>query len=450
MAYHLVGDKSFRKGLNSYFKEHAYKNTVGADLWKALSDASGKDVASIMDPWIVTPGYPFVTVHRDDRDDITLHQQQLLTVRTDNHPKWPIPLWPNKRLSRIIFDTPKLKLNEPSALRLNTVGGHYVTKYEDPKDLNQLYKSVKAGSLSPHSRLFILHDLVLLAKCHQASLSDALRALSYYQHDKEESVWSVIQLAIADTRMIIEGDEVAEQKLKHYIWDLIQPNYIKLGWRNLDDDTANDKKLRSTIINLAIYSENPSALEKAQEIYNQNTDMANLPADIRSSVLAGLTKSRAKNVFMNLYKQYPSITQPDLNHDVAAALCNTITDSEINKLIIKFKDHTYIRHQDLERFVVYMLKNRFSRDQTWKWLVENWGWISRNFASDKSYDTYPRYAAMAFSTPKGLQRYKSLFDKLAKEPALRRNIDLGIKDIENKIEWRKADQRKVTDFILSL
>lgn len=450
MAYSLVGDKAFRKGLNNYFKSHAYANSVGSDLWNALSKASGKDVASIMEPWIVTAGYPFITVSRNKLEEITLHQQQLLTTSNNSQRIWPIPLWPSKRLPNTIFDKAKLTIKAPSPIRLNTVGGHYVTKYEDPKDLAQIFKSVQNGTLSPHSRLLVLHDLVLLAKCHKASLSDALEALNYYQLDKEESVWSVIQIVLADTRMLIEGDLDTEARLRELIWHLIQPNYQELGWLDRPDDTANDKKLRSSIISLAIYSEQQDTIAKALEIYNSSKDITDLPSDIRGSILAGLVKVNQKGIFNKLLKSYPNVKQPDISLDITGALCSTKQSENIDILISKLKDDKFIRHQDLERFVIYLLKNRFSRDKTWDWLVTNWQWISDVFSSDKSYDSYPRYAATAFSTTEGLKKYKSLFNKLKDEPALTRNITLGIMDIENKISWRQADQKKVTDTILSL
>lgn len=450
MAYHLVGDKAFRKGLKKYFKNHAYSNTVGSDLWLALSKASGKDVASIMEPWITTPGFPYITVERKNSDTITLRQEQLITTKFSNNKVWPIPLWSNKRLDQGIFDTRKLTTQATSPIRLNTIGGHYVTKYDNSSDLMQLFKSIQKGDLSPHSRLLVLHDLVLLAKCHKESLSDAILALKYFQHDKEESVWSVIQVVIADTRMLIEDDEKIENKLREIVWRLIQPNYQILGWIDRPEDSTNDRKLRSSIIGLAIYSEQQDTISKSLEIYKQSKDLTNLPSDIRGSILAGLVKTNQKGVFTNLFKKYPVIKQPDLSLDVAGALCATKQSKNIDLLINNLKNEKFVRHQDLDRFVVYLLKNRYSRDKAWKWLVENWTWISNNFASDKSYDSYPRYAATAFSTTKGLNQYKKLFVGLKSEPALTRNIELGIKDIENKINWRKADQKKVTDTIQSL
>ena len=56
-----LGDDAFRKGLKAYFEKHQYGNTIGRDLWNALGDASGRDVAAFMDSWLEQPGYPVLT-----------------------------------------------------------------------------------------------------------------------------------------------------------------------------------------------------------------------------------------------------------------------------------------------------------------------------------------------------------------------------------------------------
>ena len=50
MLRRWLGDDAFRKGLKIYFEKHQYGNTIGRDLWDALGQASGRDVAAL---WIL-------------------------------------------------------------------------------------------------------------------------------------------------------------------------------------------------------------------------------------------------------------------------------------------------------------------------------------------------------------------------------------------------------------
>ena len=50
MLRRWLGDADFAKGLHAYFEKHQYSNTIGRDLWDALGQASGRDVAA---SWIL-------------------------------------------------------------------------------------------------------------------------------------------------------------------------------------------------------------------------------------------------------------------------------------------------------------------------------------------------------------------------------------------------------------
>ena len=54
--------QAFRKGMHAYLSKHAYGNTFTEDLWDALSEASGKDVADIMSSWTKQMGFPVLKV----------------------------------------------------------------------------------------------------------------------------------------------------------------------------------------------------------------------------------------------------------------------------------------------------------------------------------------------------------------------------------------------------
>src|SRR2546423_850856 len=92
MLESFLGENVFRDGIRRYIAAHKYSNSTTADLWKALSDASGKPVAQIATAWTEQPGFPVVIVKRDG--DNVLLEQQRFTVNCPNAPalEWKIPL----------------------------------------------------------------------------------------------------------------------------------------------------------------------------------------------------------------------------------------------------------------------------------------------------------------------------------------------------------------------
>src|SRR3989442_9540497 len=62
MLESYLGGEFFRDGIRRYMRAHQYSNTTTADLWHHLSEASGREVATLAAPWTEQPGFPVVKV----------------------------------------------------------------------------------------------------------------------------------------------------------------------------------------------------------------------------------------------------------------------------------------------------------------------------------------------------------------------------------------------------
>ncbi len=81
MLQQYLGEDTFRKGVGSYLRAHAYGSTETGDLWDALEEASGQPVRKTMDSWIFQEGYPLVTVARTaaaGQSGLTVSQERFL------------------------------------------------------------------------------------------------------------------------------------------------------------------------------------------------------------------------------------------------------------------------------------------------------------------------------------------------------------------------------------
>jgi puromycin-sensitive aminopeptidase len=98
MIERYLGAEVFRAGVRKYIREHQESNTVAADLWNALADASGQDVEPIMRAWIEQPGFPLLRLERVQRGDaqVVRYRQERFRPNADKPAKdatkrWPIP-----------------------------------------------------------------------------------------------------------------------------------------------------------------------------------------------------------------------------------------------------------------------------------------------------------------------------------------------------------------------
>jgi len=96
MLERYLGRANFQRGVRRYIRRHREGNTVAADLWRALSEASGENVESIARAWVEQEGYPVVSVETFERAGETrlrLRQERFLEQAPKHAPveKWPIP-----------------------------------------------------------------------------------------------------------------------------------------------------------------------------------------------------------------------------------------------------------------------------------------------------------------------------------------------------------------------
>lgn len=82
MLNDYIGNESFVKGLQNYLKRFMYLNATTGDLWKELSDSSGKDIVKIMEAWTKRVGYPVVQISKKVNENqhtiVSLYQQKFM------------------------------------------------------------------------------------------------------------------------------------------------------------------------------------------------------------------------------------------------------------------------------------------------------------------------------------------------------------------------------------
>jgi aminopeptidase N len=451
MLMNYLGSDDFRKGLKIYFEKHAYGNTTGADLWQALSEASGKDVASFMEPWLTRSGFPVVTIDQKDHE-VKLSQAHFLVdlSKADGTRIWPVPTLSTAAELPELFDKPAVSctVSSNNFVRINTGSvGHYIVRYAEADHASAVAKLAESKTLTPAERLMLLSDSALLARAGLASFADTLRLLSHYADEDSEPVWDMIALTLGDARRFIDLDESLEDRIKALIRRLVTQQYERLDWDEIDGEPAEDKKLRATIISLGAYAEHPEITQhanKAFEAYKKDAD--NVSSELRGIVFGTMVRNHTEGAFDYLLNLEETTSNPDLKQELIGALSSTRQTEEANRLLDRITDPAKVRLHDVDGWVVSLMRNRHNRELAWKWLQDNWGWIEKTFEGDKSYDSFPRYAASCFNTAKLSAEYKVFFEPKKDNVALHRNIVLGVEELDSRVAWLERDKAPVTKF----
>ena len=452
MLQQYIGHEAFQAGLKSYFAKHAYKNTVGEDLWQELSSASGKDIAHFMNTWITQSGYPVVSASQTG-DTVTLTQRQFFVGPHDTSNKlWPIPL--NSSCSEMpdIFDTRELTVTRThtTPLRFNLGDtAHFITHYDTPL-LKRLIEEMQNGTLSPLDRLQLLNEQTLLARGGIITSAELLPLLSAYALEETESVWDIISMTIGELKKFVENDEVAEKKLRAFSAELAKKQYERLGWVADKNEPESDTKMRPTIISLMIYGEDADAIDMAIETY-RSTPTEKLNPELRGLIISATVRhSGDESIIDNLLDLYKSTSSADLQQDIACGITSTKDTERIRTNLDLIKDETVVRPQDAARWFVWTIRGREGRPLAWQWLQENWSWVVKTFSGDKSYDDFPRYSASSLVTRQQLEEYRAFFGPMKDIAALSRVISMGISEIEGRVELIERDGTEVREALAKL
>lgn len=436
MCQAYIGHQAFQAGLQSYFKEFAYGNTEADDLWRHLSKASGQDITELMNTWISQSGYPVVHVTAEG-----LSQEQFfIGPHQESSQVWPIPLNANTEEDMpALLETRQLKMPVPDDIRLN-VGdtAHFLTHYPS----SHLSAILGNQDLPEIDRLQLLHEQTLLARGGVIPSADLIDLLLSYRHETANSVWDIMALTVGELKKFVETDQSAEQQLRRLAGQLADSQYQRLGWEASPDEPEDDTKLRSTILGLMAYSEDQAVLEKIDQLFAGGIE--SIDPEIRGLVISSVARrTEDKSVIEQLMQTYSTSQSADLRDDLCAGLTSVKSDEHISYLLSQFTNADSIRTQDIARWFVYMIRNRYSRQATWQWVQDNWQWIIDTFQGDKSFDDFARYAATGLSTRQQLDSYRQFFTPKRSYPALRRVIDLGILEIEARLDTLESDSTAV-------
>lgn len=443
MLQYYIGHEAFQAGLKTYFATHAYKNTEADDLWNALAQASGKDIAGLMNAWISQPGYPVVSVQEGAEGTAISQKQFFIGPHQTSTRLWPIPLDASSSEVPALLSTAETTLASTAPFRLNNAdSSHFITKYSQPK-LDAILADIKAGKLAPLNRLQLLHEHTLLARGNEVSTASLIPLLSSYENETNEAVWGIMALTVSELKKFAEQDPKSEKHLKALAIKLAKTQYERLGWEPTKGEDEFDTKLRATIIGLMLYGEDSKAIQIARSMY-ASSQLETLSPELRSLIIsAEVRHGDDPSVISTLIETYKTTPQVDLKQDITAGLAATRSPEVISQLLDLIKDNTVVRPQDVFRWFMAIIHTRDGREPAWQWLQENWQWIKDTFGSDKSYDYFPRFAGNKLSTRKQLAEYKTFFTPMLSEPSLTRVITLGISDIEGRVELLERDTAAV-------
>lgn len=451
MVRALLGDDAMRRGLKNYFTAHQYGNATGADLWKALGEASGMNVGQIMESWLEHPGYPVVEVKVEDGKLMLSQRQFFIGDGEEKGRLWQIPLNANYDQAPAIFSEQSMVLGDYAQLRKQNgrpfrinVGdnSHVIVKYDETL-LNDILDHL--DELGAIDQLQLLQDLRLLAEGRQLSYAQIVPLLKRFKDSRSGIVNEMLYHVANSLKNFVEPAAKTERQLQQLFDQLSVKQVQRLGWLSQKGERNDDQLTRPIVLSAALYAQNSDAVKQAQALFAQYQDhLADLPADVRGLVLANEVKNYgSQELFDTLLADYQKTSDAGFKQDICAALTKTQDDQLIAQLIDRFEDADTIKPQDLRAWFRGVLANDHGQQAAWDWIQQEWSWLEKTVGGDMEFPTYITVISRIFKTSQRLIEFKRFFTPKENDPMLKREIQMDEKVIASRVELIESEQAAV-------
>ncbi|KAH8117511.1 peptidase family M1-domain-containing protein [Phellopilus nigrolimitatus] len=416
----FVGEETFLKGVSIYLKKHLYANSVSKDLWDGIGEASGLDIAIMMDNWVSKMGFPLLTV-TEKAGAIHVRQDRFLetgpAADKDNKTIWQIPL----NIASVDSDgklnvdrtllkdkeiTIPLDTSKPFKLNCDTTGVYRVLY--SPERLAKIgAEAAKKDSVfSLDDRIGLVNDVFALSNAGFGNVSVALALIQNLRHEEEFLPWQGISDNLGDIANIFWENKQAWHLLKEFRSSLYAPIVDKLGYDYSKSDTADTKQLRSLAISRAAASDEPAVvkeLSKRFAEYLKTGDDAGISLDLEKATYTTVVKHGGRAEYDAIKAIYKKPKTPTthlstmLNHfNRSAALCAAtdpnLIDETFNIILTEARD------QDVYRFIGKLSGNTVTRRQMAQWFKANYEEIYKRFSANTQLSDLVSYSFKKLSS----------------------------------------------------
>lgn len=360
MLSQMIGQDVFLKGVANYIAKHKFGNAETVDLWNAISEVAGTDVAKIMESWVLKQGFPVVTVS-EEADGLSVRQNRfLLELKPEEDETiWHIPLMVKKAdgsIDRDQFLTEReSKVALPNAknsvwkLNAGTIGVYRVAY--TPEHLSKLGTEAAKpdGMMSLEDRVGLVSDAFVLAQKGYSKTSGALGLISAVRKDPTYLVNSAISSSLSELGSVwYQEPKEVRDAIDRYRSDIFGPAAKRVGFEFPEGESPEARQLRSTVIGAAAAAGDKWVVDQMKAnfapLLKDSSDDGKIHPDLLQSTLRTNVKYGGRAEYDAVMAIYNKPATP--SHKIAAMLAmGSSRDADICRETLDFV-YKHVKEQD--------------------------------------------------------------------------------------------------------
>jgi puromycin-sensitive aminopeptidase len=386
MLEHYLGADTFRAGVRTYMRRHREQNAVAADLWRALEEASGREVSRVAQAWIEKAGFPLVSLRRDGGTKLRVRQERFFSdprVSTARRrTSWPLPLVVKRpgadgdEVDRFLVDGSSRAVRlgtrrSPPWLYGNASAGGFYRVFHQPSDHSSLVTSL-GRVLSPVERLALVGDQWALVRAARAKVEGFLDVADGLGGETDYDVLDGVAgpLGVLDDQ-IVEGD--LQRWLRSWITGLFGGQLRALGWTARPDEDDRQRLRRAALLRLVgSIAEAPDVVAEASaRLDGYLVDRSSLEPNLADAVVS----ISARQGHEGLYERYRELTASAPTPQERRRFLLNLASFRAPSLIERTLHATLeaeVPTQDVAFIYMRLFANPGGREAAWQFFSRNW------------------------------------------------------------------------------
>jgi puromycin-sensitive aminopeptidase len=396
MIEHYLGADAFRDGVRLYMRRHREGNTVAADLWRALEEASGREVTKVAQAWIAQAGFPLVSIgpaRGATEAGLAVRQERFFAdprvPSARRRGRWPVPLVLKWRgldgplIERFLVERATQAITLPRAAQMewyfaNAEAGGFYRVLHDAADRAALLAHLNAA-LTPVERLALVGDqwaLVRAAKVTIEAFLDVADALG------EETDYDVLDGVVGPLDLIDEQiaapESAVQERFRAAIARRFGPQLDRLGWDAAADEDDPTRLRRAALVRLiGGVAEWPAVVEEARRRLDAYlADRGSLDPNLADPVV-GLAARVGDEA---LYERYRAVVAaadtPQERRRFLLSLAGFRHPALVKRTLAALLTPE-IPTQDVAFLLMRLLANPAGRDAAWRFMTKRWTALRR-------------------------------------------------------------------------
>ena len=378
-----LGPDVFRRGVQRYIHENAWKNARADDLFKALDFVSAQKVGDLANGFLDKPGVPSVLVSwkcgGKEGSRVELRQSEWRPLGAEAEPprKWTLPVCiasdAQKGKSCFTLGTEPIARNLsacPTWLYPNADEAGYYRFVMDKAQLLALTRSERA--LGPADRLGLVSNAWAGVRQGAIDPSTLLDALPRFDAETHRLV--VDQLASAlqgvDQALVDDSDRPLFQR---YVAARMAGRKAALGWepRGKEDDERALTR-RTVLLTMGALAYDPTTLAEAEKLTQAwLKDPSSVSADA-ATIAVPLASIRAGAARLEELRTALKSAKSPADRELAIRAMGTFDDPATLRRALDLALTDELRLSDLRYLFGSALGHRAARATVYRWEKDNW------------------------------------------------------------------------------